>query len=465
MRYCMFCGNPMEDDDLFCTSCGKAIVDDADDSSAKKSAASEMMAEDATITSTRHMRNPNEAAGAGMAAGAAYGAGHAYGPDSPAGMRPESNAYGHAPAGGAGGGEYGRAAAGGAGYGAGRPASNGGGYKTSDPGRNPADSGGKKKSSKSPMYGNPHVDSAIESSRRGRKADASRLIMLATAAVLILILGALLFMLGKPVKSDEDEKEENPVAVLDESGKEDEKLNQGQQQTASGQAAGDDQGAQNQSAGDSQAAQNQDAHAKEAEEAEKPEEHESQQVAAASADAAEDNAAAQQDSGENTAAAVEVGDSAPAQQQNDNGSVQTQEKEPAAAENSSGGWTTDEDGNEVYYAGNGEENTDYDQTGTPSSDDEYILPDSDKRYYTREELNKLSDYDLQMAINEIYARHGRKFDTESIRKYFESKSWYHGTIAPADFDGNESKYFNAYETANRELMIQIRDQRGANLQW
>ena len=442
----------MEDDDLFCTSCGKAIVDDADDSSAKKSADSEMMAEDATITSTRHMRNPNEAAGAGMAAGAAYGAGHAYGPDSPAGMRPESNAYGHAPAGGAG-------------YGAGRPASNGGGYKTADPGRNPAGTGGKKKSSKSPMYGNPHVDSAIESSRRGRKADASRLIMLATAAVLILILGALLFMLVKPVKSDEDEKEENPVAVLDESGKEDEKLNQGQQQTASGQAAGDDQGAQNQSAGDSQAAQNQDAHAKEAEEAEKPEEHESQQVAAASADAAEDNAAAQQDSGENTAAAVEVGDSAPAQQQNDNGSVQTQEKEPAAAENSSGGWTTDEDGNEVYYAGNGEENTDYDQTGTPSSDDEYILPDSDKRYYTREELNKLSDYDLQMAINEIYARHGRKFDTESIRKYFESKSWYHGTIAPADFDGNESKYFNAYETANRELMIQIRDQRGANLQW
>ena len=223
----MFCGNPMEDDDLFCTSCGKAIVDDADDSSAKKSADSEMMAEDATITSTRHMRNPNEAAGAGMAAGAAYGAGHAYGPDSPAGMRPESNAYGHAPAGGAGGGEYGRAAAGGAGYGAGRPASNGGGYKTADPGRSPAGSGGKKKSSKSPMYGNPHVDSAIESSRRGRKADASRLIMLATAAVLILILGALLFMLVKPVKSDEDEKEENPVAVLDESGKEDEKLNQG----------------------------------------------------------------------------------------------------------------------------------------------------------------------------------------------------------------------------------------------
>ena len=441
MRYCMFCGNPMEDDDLFCTSCGKAIVDDADDSSAKKSAASEMMAEDATITSTRHMRNPNEAAGAGMAAGAAYGTGHAYGPDSPASMRPESNAYGHAPAGGAGGGEYGRAAAGGAGYGAGRPASNGGGYKTADPGRSPAGSGGKKKSSKSPMYGNPHVDSAIESSRRGRKADASRLIMLATAAVLILILGALLFMLVKPVKSDEDEKEENPVAVLDESGKEDEKLNQGQQQTASGQAAGDDQGAQNQSAGDSQAAQNQDAHAKEAEEAEKPEEHESQHSLFLKR--LKHNA----------------------QQQNDNGSVQTQEKEPAAAENSSGGWTTDEDGNEVYYAGNGEENTDYDQTGTPSSDDEYILPDSDKRYYTREELNKLSDYDLQMAINEIYARHGRKFDTESIRKYFESKSWYHGTIAPADFDGNESKYFNQYETANRELMIQIRDQRGANLQW
>lgn len=91
----------------------------------------------------------------------------------------------------------------------------------------------------------------------------------------------------------------------------------------------------------------------------------------------------------------------------------------------------------------------------------WFLSDSSNRYYSRSELEKLDDYSLQMAINEIYARHGRKFDTPSIREYFEDQPWYHGTISPADFDGKESKYFNEYETANRELMAQIRDERAA----
>ena len=89
----------------------------------------------------------------------------------------------------------------------------------------------------------------------------------------------------------------------------------------------------------------------------------------------------------------------------------------------------------------------------------WFLSDSSNRYYSRSELERLDDYSLQMAINEIYARHGRKFDTESIREYFEEQPWYHGTISPADFDGNESQYFNEYEKANREMMAQIRDER------
>ena len=92
-------------------------------------------------------------------------------------------------------------------------------------------------------------------------------------------------------------------------------------------------------------------------------------------------------------------------------------------------------------------------------DSDYILPESSSRYYTRQELSQLDDYTLQMAINEIYARHGRKFDTQSIREYFEGKAWYRGTINPADFDGNEAAYFNEYELANRELMSQIRADR------
>lgn len=93
------------------------------------------------------------------------------------------------------------------------------------------------------------------------------------------------------------------------------------------------------------------------------------------------------------------------------------------------------------------------------TDGTYILPDSASRYYTYDELSSLDDGTLQMAINEIYARHGRIFTTDSIREYFESKSWYHGTIDPAEFDGNEGSYFNDCEMRNRELMVRIRNER------
>ena len=91
--------------------------------------------------------------------------------------------------------------------------------------------------------------------------------------------------------------------------------------------------------------------------------------------------------------------------------------------------------------------------------EEYILYDSNSRLYSKAELEKLDDMTLQMAINEIYARHGRKFDTKDIREYFEKKSWYRGTIDPKDFDGREKEYFNKFEEGNRQTMVEIRDER------
>lgn len=69
---------------------------------------------------------------------------------------------------------------------------------------------------------------------------------------------------------------------------------------------------------------------------------------------------------------------------------------------------------------------------TPAGD--YILPESNTRYLTEEDIAGLSNEELELARNEIYARHGRMFDTDEIREYFESKSWYDGTISPEDFD-------------------------------
>lgn len=82
------------------------------------------------------------------------------------------------------------------------------------------------------------------------------------------------------------------------------------------------------------------------------------------------------------------------------------------------------------------------KTTTSSS---YVLEGSDSRYITDEEVAALTKDDMQLAINEIYARHGRKFSMKEYRDYFNSQSWYKGTVDPDKF--NEGM-LNAYENAN-----------------
>ncbi len=65
--------------------------------------------------------------------------------------------------------------------------------------------------------------------------------------------------------------------------------------------------------------------------------------------------------------------------------------------------------------------------------DEYILPDSSTRELTVEDLQGLSQEQLRLARNEIYALEGRKFQDEDLQAYFDSKSWYQGTIEPGEF--------------------------------
>lgn len=85
-----------------------------------------------------------------------------------------------------------------------------------------------------------------------------------------------------------------------------------------------------------------------------------------------------------------------------------------------------------------------------SVNDIYIIEDSDKRYVTEEEVASLSPEEVRLAKNEIYARHGRIFDSEDLREYFESQSWYHGEIEPEDFDEG---VLNEYERANIDLLV------------
>ncbi|MBR0406074.1 MAG: YARHG domain-containing protein [Eggerthellaceae bacterium] len=91
------------------------------------------------------------------------------------------------------------------------------------------------------------------------------------------------------------------------------------------------------------------------------------------------------------------------------------------------------------------------EAATPS-DGSYILPESSTRTYSRSELEKLSDYELFIARNEIYARHGRKFQSEELQSYFEGKSWYKGTTEGSAFDEG---VLNDTETANATLIREV----------
>ena len=91
---------------------------------------------------------------------------------------------------------------------------------------------------------------------------------------------------------------------------------------------------------------------------------------------------------------------------------------------------------------------------------DYILAESSTRYYSEEELNRLTDREILFALNEIYARKGRIFTGEEFRRYFESKDWYKGTIPAEEFDANQNERFNEYEKANINALVKIAQERG-----
>ena len=66
----------------------------------------------------------------------------------------------------------------------------------------------------------------------------------------------------------------------------------------------------------------------------------------------------------------------------------------------------------------------------------YILPDSATRRLTQADVADLTWEQCCLARNEIFARHGRIFQTKQIAAYFEAQSWYHGTVPGTSFDSN-----------------------------
>jgi len=74
----------------------------------------------------------------------------------------------------------------------------------------------------------------------------------------------------------------------------------------------------------------------------------------------------------------------------------------------------------------------------PAADSDYVIPDSNKRYLTTSDLTGLTTLQLYYARNEIYARHGRGFNSATLREYFATKSWYTELYTPEAFDAMPS---------------------------
>lgn len=89
---------------------------------------------------------------------------------------------------------------------------------------------------------------------------------------------------------------------------------------------------------------------------------------------------------------------------------------------------------------------------------DYLIEGGDSRYITEEDICFMDSETLELAKNEFYARHGRKFVTESIQEYFNQQPWYNGTVEPEDFT---DEVFNEYERANIDFIVSYENAAGS----
>lgn len=82
----------------------------------------------------------------------------------------------------------------------------------------------------------------------------------------------------------------------------------------------------------------------------------------------------------------------------------------------------------------------------------YIFPDSNSTYLTTDQLKGLTKDQLLYARNEIYARRGRQFNMDQLKRYFGGKLWYSPLYDPSTFDNTVA--LNDYERANANLILE-----------
>ena len=135
------------------------------------------------------------------------------------------------------------------------------------------------------------------------------------------------------------------------------------------------------------------------------------------------------------------------------GQIQRETEAPATQAQQSSNSQNSSSGNSNLQSSNAQSSS---NTNT-NNNGGFIFPNSDSSYLSNAQVSALSDNDLQLAINEIYARRGRIFKDASLNAYFNSQSWYEGKYTAEEFEKNVK--FNTYEQKNLQLLINERRSR------
>lgn len=85
------------------------------------------------------------------------------------------------------------------------------------------------------------------------------------------------------------------------------------------------------------------------------------------------------------------------------------------------------------------------------NDSGYIMPSSDQRYLSEQDLIGYNKTELALIRNEVYARYGYVFESPKYRDYFGRKTWY----TPNYNITNLENYFNDYEMQNVKLLKRL----------
>lgn len=89
----------------------------------------------------------------------------------------------------------------------------------------------------------------------------------------------------------------------------------------------------------------------------------------------------------------------------------------------------------------------------------YVVSDSDKEYLDKESIKSMDDKTLRLAINEIFARHGRKFNDKELQSFFDGKDWYKPKYTPDEFDKKQNSILNEVEKKNLQILTEERKRR------